>query len=457
MHVVVVESPAKAKTLRGCLGAGHEVIATRGHVQDLAAKDGSVDPACDFVMVYAARRGAARVMRKIAVALADAEALVLATDPDREGEAIAWQVLGWLRERGALEGKAVRRVVFHEITPDAVRGAMAHPRALDLDLVRAQQARRALDYLAGSHLSALLRRNVRGGRPAGRVQSVALRLLCAREAEIETFEPEEYWTVEAAAMAERGAFTARLARLDGEALDRGRVRGGATAARAVERIGAGVFQVASFERGEVRRDPVPPFTTSTLQQEASRRLGFGVRKTMRLAQALYEGVELDGAATGLITYMRTDSVALSKSAAAAARRIVRERFGADWLPAQARVSRSHARNAREAHEAIRPTDLGRTPQGARRAHRRGRGEALHAHLDARRGEPDGRGPARPGHGSSSRRSPATSCSRPPARGPSSTASSGSGTRRATRTAARSRARPGASDPCPRWRRESGSS
>ena len=363
MHVVVVESPAKVRTLRGYLGTGHTVIATRGHVQDLAAKDGSVDPARGFAMVYATKRGAARALGAIAAALADADALVLATDPDREGEAIAWQVLEWLRERGALEGKTVRRVVFHEITPEAVREAMAHPREMDLDLVRAQQARRALDYLVGFHLSALLWRKVRGGRSAGRVQSVALRLLCAREAEIEAFEPEAYWTVDAAAMAERGGgFTARLVRFDGEALDRGRLRGAETAQRAVERIGVGVFHVASFERGEVRRNPVLPFTTATLQQEASRRLGFGVRRTMRLAQALYEGVVLDGRAAGLITYMRTDSAALSKGAAAAARKIVRERFGADWLPAKARTLRSGARNAREAHEAIRPTDFSLTPE-----------------------------------------------------------------------------------------------
>ncbi len=359
----MVESPAKARTLRGYLGAGHRVIATRGHVRDLAAKDGSVDAARDFAMAYATRRGAARVMRAVAEALKEADALVLATDPDREGEAIAWQVLEWLREKGALEGKAVQRVVFHEITPGAVRAAMARPREIDMDLVRARQARRALDYLVGFHLSALLWRKVRGGRSAGRVQSVALRLVCAREAEIETFEPEEYWTVDAAVMAEGGGFTARLVRLDGEDLDRGRVRGGAAAARAAARIRDGVFHVASVERGEVGLDPVPPFTTSTLQQEASRRLGFGVRKTMQIAQALYEGVELDGAAQGLITYMRTDSVVLSKGAGAAARRIVRARFGGDYLPARARKARSGGqRRTREAHEAIRPTDLARTPE-----------------------------------------------------------------------------------------------
>ena len=254
-------------------------------------------------------------------------------------------------------------MAFHEITPAAVREAMARPRELDMDLVRAQQARRALDYLVGFNLSALLWRKVRGGRSAGRVQSVALRLLCAREAEIETFEAEEYWTVEAAAMAERGGgFTARLVQLNGEELDRGRLGAGTAAARAAERIGAGAFHVASFERGEVRRNPPPPFTTSTLQQEASRRLGFGVRKTMQLAQALYEGVDLDGAAQGLITYMRTDGTALSKGAAAAARRIVRARFGGEYLPARARTFRSRARPTQEAHEAIRPTDFARPPE-----------------------------------------------------------------------------------------------
>ena len=363
MHVIVVESPAKAKTIRGYLGDGHEVIATRGHVKDLPAKDGSVDPARDFAMVYATKRSAARTLGSIAAALREGDALVLATDPDREGEAIAWQVLSWLQDKGALEGKAVQRVVFHEITAAAVRRAMAHPRELDMDLVRAQQARRALDYLVGFNLSSLLWRKVRGSRSAGRVQSVALRLVCSREAEIETFEAEEYWNVDAAVMSDRGeSFTARLGRLDGEALDRLRLRTAAGAAQAVERIRAGVFHVTSLERGEIRRNPVPPFTTSTLQQEASRQLGFGVRKTMQLAQRLYEGVELDGETAGLITYMRTDSVALSKTATSAARKIVRERFGKDYLPPKARVFRSRARNAQEAHEAIRPTDLARRPE-----------------------------------------------------------------------------------------------
>ena len=359
----MVESPAKAKTVRGHLGAGHEVFATRGTVRDLPAKDGSVDPARDFALVYATKRSATPTLRRIAAALADADGLVLATDPDREGEAIAWQVLEWLQQKGAIQGKPVRRVVFHEVTAEEVRAAMENPRGLDMDLVRAQQARRALDYLVGFHLSALLWRKIRGGRSAGRVQSVALRLVCAREAEIEAFEPEEYWTVDADAMADGGGgFTARLSGLDGEELERLNLNAGAAAEAAAERIRAGVFRVASLVRDELRRNPVPPFTTATLQQEASRRLGFGLRKTMVIAQNLYEGVELDGSTAGLVTYVRTDAVTLSKSAAESARRIVRERFGADYLPRKARVFRSRARNVQEAHEAIRPTDLAVTPE-----------------------------------------------------------------------------------------------
>ena len=362
MQVVVVESPAKAKTVRGHLGAGYEVFATRGHVRDLPAKDGSVDPARDFALVYATKRSATPTLGSIAAALKEADGLVLATDPDREGEAIAWQVLTWLEEKGAARGKPVRRVVFHEVTAEAVRAAMERPRDLDMDLVRAQQARRALDYLVGFHLSALLWRKVRGGRSAGRVQSVALRLVCAREAQIEAFEPEEYWTVDADVMADTGGrFTARLSGLDGEELGRHSL-GADAAAEAAERIRAGAFRVASLVRDELRRDPVPPFTTAALQQEASRRLGFGLRKTMLIAQGLYEGVALDGSMTGLVTYVRTDGVALSAGAEASARRIVRERFGADYLPRKARVFRSRARNAQEAHEAIRPTDLARTPE-----------------------------------------------------------------------------------------------
>ena len=363
MHVVVVESPAKARTIRGYLGAGHRVVATRGHVKDLPAKDGSVDTAHDFAMVYATRRGAGPVLGAITAALRDADTLVLATDPDREGEAIAWQVLTWLRDRGALADRTVRRVVFHEVTRDAVREAMERPRGIDMDLVRAQQARRALDYLVGFHLSALLWRKVRGVRSAGRVQSVSLRLICAREAEIEAFEPSEYRTVDAGVTAAGGgAFAARLSRLDGGPLDRTALRSAALAERAARRLREGVFRVAALERDELKRNPVPPFTTSTLQQEASRQLGFGVRKTAHLAQTLYDGVELDGETEGLVTYVRTDSVTMSKAAIAAARKLIRARFGADYLPRNPRVFRTRTHNTQEAHEAIRPTDLARTPE-----------------------------------------------------------------------------------------------
>ena len=362
MHIVVVESPAKAKTIRGYLGAAYEVVATRGHVQDLPVRDGSVDPARDFAMRYATRRDAKRALGAIAAALGGADTLVLATDPDREGEAIAWQVLTWLQDQGALEGKTVRRVVFNEVTARAVREAMERPREIDMALVRAQQARRALDYLVGFNLSSLLWRKLRGSRSAGRVQSVALRLVCAREAEIEAFEPQTYWTLDAGVMAERGGrFSARLGRLDGETLDRLALDSEGVAEEAARRVREGVFHVVTLERGEVRRPPVPPFTTSTLQQEASRQLGIGVRRTMRLAQTLYEGIELDGETAGLITYPRTDSTALSKRATAAVRKLIRESFPSDYLPRRARAFRDRARNAQEAHESIRPTDLARTP------------------------------------------------------------------------------------------------
>ena len=259
----MVESPAKAKTIRKYLGAGYRVFATRGHVRDLPAKDGSVDPAGDFAMMYATARRAAPALRAIAAALRDADSLVLATDPDREGEAIAWQVLEWLRGRGAIGDRPVHRVAFHEVTAEAVRAAMASPREIDMNLVRAQQARRALDYLVGFNLSAVLWRKLPGSRSAGRVQSVALRLICEREAEIEAFVPREYWTVDAGVMAERGSFTARLVRLDGTVLDRLALGTQAMAEEAAERIRKGDFRVVAVDRGEVRRNPVPPFTTST--------------------------------------------------------------------------------------------------------------------------------------------------------------------------------------------------
>ena len=363
MHVVVVESPAKAKTIGRYLGDGYRVFASYGHVSDLPAKDGSVRPEDGFAMTYVTARRANRVLSRIRAALKDAESLILATDPDREGEAIAWQVLTWLREKDAIGEKPVRRVDFHEITEHGVRDAMAQPREVDMDLVRAQQARRALDYLVGFHLSAVLWRKVPGSRSAGRVQSVALRLVCEREAEIESFVPQEYWTVDVQLEAAGGgSFTARPVLLDGSELDRLGIGTGTMAEDAARRIREGRFTVASVERREIRRNPVPPFTTSTLQQDASRRLGFGVRRTMQLAQTLYEGVEMGGGTVGLITYMRTGSTALSEVAAGQARGIVSERFGPDYLSGAPRLFRSRQRDMREAHEAIRPTDFARLPE-----------------------------------------------------------------------------------------------
>ena len=363
MQVVVVESPAKAKTVDRYLGDGYRVLATLGHVSDLPAKEGSVRPAEGFAMTYETGARARRALGRIAAALEGADGLVLATDPDREGEAIAWQVLTWLSERGALGERAVQRVAFHEITPEGVRQAMAGPRALDMDLVRAQQARRALDYLVGFHLSPVLWRKLPGSRSAGRVQSVALRLVCEREAEIEAFVPREYWTVEAGVMADAGGtFTVELCGLDGAEAGRLALETGSMAEAAAARIRTARFTVGTVEHDELRRIPAPAFTTSSLQQEASRKLGFDVQKTMRVAQALYEGVETGAGAEGLITYMRTAGTAMARSAAGAAREVVRERFGGDYLPGRARAFRTGTGNAREAHEAIRPTEFARTPE-----------------------------------------------------------------------------------------------
>ena len=362
-HVVVVESPAKARTIRKYLGARYPVFATRGHVSDLPAKAGSVKPEDGFAMVYETGKRAQRVLRAIASALEDAGSLVLATDPDREGEAIAWQVLTWLGERDALGARPVHRVAFHEVTAAAVRAAMAQPRELDMDLVRAQQARRALDYLVGFGLSPVLWRKVPGCRSAGRVQSVALRLICAREAEIAAFAPRDYWSVEVDVETGAGAaLSARPARLDGMALERLSLGSAAMADAVAGRIRAAAFTVASVERATVRRKPTPPFTTATLQQEAARKLGFGIRRTMEIAQVLYEGVELGAETEGLITYMRTDGVALSKTALGAARRTVGTMFGKAYLPAKPRIFRSRRAGVHEAHEAIRPTDFARTPE-----------------------------------------------------------------------------------------------
>ncbi|MBV9248689.1 MAG: type I DNA topoisomerase [Acetobacteraceae bacterium] len=361
-NVVVVESPAKAKTINRYLGGGYRVLASFGHVRDLPPKDGSVRPDEDFAMDWEADARGQRQVGEIAKALKGAQALYLATDPDREGEAISWHVKAMLAEKKALKGVDVHRITFNEITRNAVRAAMAAPRDLDQPLIEAYLARRALDYLVGFTLSPVLWRKLPGSRSAGRVQSVALRLICEREAEIEVFRPREYWTVEAEFFTPASApFTARLTHLDGRKLEQFDLGNETLALRAKQAVEAGRFTVGSVERKRVKRNPPPPFTTSTLQQEASRKLGFGAQQTMRVAQQLYEGVDIDGETVGLITYMRTDGVQMAREAVSAIRDHVKALHGPDYLPGAPREYQSRIKNAQEAHEAIRPTDVGHTP------------------------------------------------------------------------------------------------
>ena len=363
MKVVVVESPAKAKTINKYLGDDYKVIASYGHVRDLPAKDGSVQPDSDFAMSWEVDGKSEKHMKAIVQAMRGADGLFLATDPDREGEAISWHVQEVLKARRALKDVDVKRVVFNEVTRNAVVDAFRRPREIDRELVEAYLARRALDYLVGFTLSPVLWRKLPGSRSAGRVQSVALRLICEREAEIEAFKPREYWTVEVTFTTERGQnFTARLTHLDGKRLDRFELDSEAKARAAADAIlSAAGFAVAEIDSRQVRRNPFPPFTTSTLQQEASRKLGLGATRTMQIAQRLYEGIDLSGDTVGLITYMRTDGVAISAEAIAAARALIGAEFGANYVPDTPRVYRSPAKNAQEAHEAIRPTDVARKP------------------------------------------------------------------------------------------------
>ena len=362
MNVVVVESPAKAKTINKYLGSEYTVLASYGHVRDLPPKDGSVSPDNDFAMIWQVDSKAAKRIDDIAKALRGSDKLYLATDPDREGEAISWHVCEALNEREALGGVDVKRIVFHEVTKDAVLDALQHPRELDNELIEAYLARRALDYLVGFTLSPVLWRKLPGSRSAGRVQSVALRLVCEREAEIELFRPVEYWSVEAAYTTPSGAgLTARLTHLNGEKLDKFALGNEAAASAAVEAISGQSYRVATVERKNVNRYPQPPFTTSTLQQEASRKLGFGATRTMRTAQRLYEGIELSGETVGLITYMRTDSITMAQEALHATRDLVATNYGANYVPERPHVFKNRAKNAQEAHEAIRPTDVKRGP------------------------------------------------------------------------------------------------
>ncbi|CAO4163513.1 type I DNA topoisomerase [Methylorubrum populi] len=363
MKVVVVESPAKAKTINKYLGRDYEVLASFGHIRDLPAKDGSVDPEADFAMVWEVEDRGAKRVSEIARAVKGAEKLILATDPDREGEAISWHVIEALTARKALKGIPVERVTFNAITKASVDAAMKKPREIDQALVDAYLARRALDYLVGFNLSPVLWRKLPGARSAGRVQSVALRLVVEREMEIERFRPREYWSIVATLVTEAGGvFEARLVGADGKRIQRLDVGNAEEAAAFKRDLELATFQVASVEAKPAKRHPQPPFTTSTLQQEASRKLGMAPAQTMRVAQKLYEGVDVGGETVGIITYMRTDGVDMAPEAIADARRVIGREFGDDYVPHVPRKYTVKAKNAQEAHEAVRPTDMGRLPK-----------------------------------------------------------------------------------------------
>src|SRR5271156_2214251 len=367
MKVVIVESPAKAKTINKYLGKDYDVYASFGHVRDLAAKDGSVDPDDDFAMRWEVDAKAAKRLSDIGVAVKDADRVILATDPDREGEAISWHIHEILTNKKLLKDKRVDRVVFNAVTKDAIQEAMRHPREIDRALVDAYRARRALDYLVGFTLSPVLWRKLPGARSAGRVQSVALRIICDRELEIERFAPREYWSIVAHLLTEAKApFTARLVGADGKKINRLDVGSGAEAEAFKTALETARFSVAAIESKPVKRHPYPPFTTSTLQQEASRKLGLAPARTMQIAQRLYEGVDVGDGAAGLITYMRTDGVDLAPEAVAAARRVIAKDFGDAYVPAAPRKYTAKAKNAQEAHEAIRPTDMTRRPRDVAR-------------------------------------------------------------------------------------------
>ncbi|WP_075997972.1 type I DNA topoisomerase [Salaquimonas pukyongi] len=361
--VVIVESPAKAKTINKYLGKDYTVLASYGHVRDLPPKEGSVLPDEDFSMSWAVDSKSKSRLNDIAKAVKTADRLILATDPDREGEAISWHVLQVLSEKNLLKDKDVQRVVFNAITKQSVLDAMAHPREIDGDLVDAYLARRALDYLVGFSLSPVLWRKLPGARSAGRVQSVALRLICDREAEIEAFKPQEYWSI--TAMLKNGAgaaFEARIAEFDGQKLQRLDITTQEQAETIKALLEAADLSVSRVESKPTKRNPYAPFTTSTLQQDASRRLGFSASRTMQVAQKLYEGIDIGGETVGLITYMRTDGVQIAPEAVPQVRSQIEAQFGARYVPEKPRHYSTKAKNAQEAHEAIRPTDVSRTPK-----------------------------------------------------------------------------------------------
>ena len=364
-NLLIVESPAKAKTINKYLGKDFTVLASYGHVRDLVPKEGAVDPENGFAMRYETLEKNERHVDAIAKAAKAADHLFLATDPDREGEAISWHIVEILKERGLLKDKSLQRVVFTEITPRAIHEAMSHPRAIAAELVDAQQARRALDYLVGFNLSPVLWRKIKAGLSAGRVQSPALRMIVEREEEIEAFEAREYWTIEAECAHPSQAFTAKLVKLDGQKVEQFTITDGAAAEAArmrIQQAAAGVLHVTDVASKERKRRPAPPFTTSTLQQEAARKLGFTTRKTMQVAQKLYEGVAVgEEGSVGLISYMRTDSVSLSQDALSELRDVIARDFGTQSLPDKPNFYQTKSKNAQEAHEAVRPTSALRTP------------------------------------------------------------------------------------------------
>ncbi len=364
-NLVIVESPAKAKTIEKYLGRDFKVLASYGHVRDLVPKEGAVETDNDFKMNYTVVERNEKHISNIKKELRKADSLYLATDPDREGEAISWHLYELLNEKNLMKNKHAYRVAFHEITKQAVTEAVANPGEITMDLVNAQQARRALDYLVGFNLSPLLWRKIRRGLSAGRVQSPALRMIVERELEIEAFNPQEYWTIEADNEFENQAFGAKLTQLEGEKVKQFTINNSESAQNAhriLNNAASGKLLVHQVEKKQRKRNPAAPFTTSTLQQEASRKLGFGAQKTMRTAQRLYEGIDIGAGQVGLITYMRTDSLTLSNDALNDIRTLISQKFGADSLPDEPRVYKNKSKNAQEAHEAIRPTSAMNDPE-----------------------------------------------------------------------------------------------
>ena len=363
MKLVIVESPAKAKTINKYLGSGYKVLASFGHIRDLPSKNGSVRPDEDFAMDYEISPQSQKHIKAIAEAVKGADAIYLATDPDREGEAISWHVVEALKKRRALKKSVeIYRVVFHEITKKAVTSAIENPRDIDMDLVNAQQARRALDYLVGFTLSPVLWRKLPGSKSAGRVQSVALRLVKEREDEIEAFNPREYWDITLdLATPNDDKFKAKITHIENSKLDQFDIVTKDSAGDIAAKLRDKLYSVSKIVKKQSRRNPQPPFTTSSLQQEASRKLGFGAKKTMQVAQKLYEGIDLGGETVGLITYMRTDGVTVSQDAINATRKMVSGKYGANFIPEKQRFYQTKAKNAQEAHEAIRPTDVTKLP------------------------------------------------------------------------------------------------